>query len=89
MRLRSGTHRVEPPFSQCASSLPLPIIQDQEDKPDYIEEASSELNKIMQKAIMLTEMLNEVKPGQVIGRGDAFEVRLSTSLMFKGYNVLN
>ncbi|KAI8347466.1 VHS domain-containing protein [Mortierella sp. GBAus27b] len=50
---------------------------EQEDKPDYVEEASSELDKIMEKAILLTEMLNGVKPGESIGRGDAFEELLS------------
>jgi len=28
----------------------------------------------MQKATLLTEMLNDVKPGEIIGRGDIFEV---------------
>ncbi|KAF9358751.1 hypothetical protein BGX34_008783 [Mortierella sp. NVP85] len=51
---------------------------EQEEKPDYAEEAASELDKIMQKAVMLTEMLNDVKPGEVIGRGDIFEELLST-----------
>lgn len=27
----------------------------------------------MQKATLLTEMLNDVKPGEIIGRGDIFE----------------
>jgi len=54
-------------------------IQEQEEKPDYAEEAASELDKIMQKAAMLTEMLNDVKPGEVIGRGDIFEVRRSNT----------
>ncbi|KAF8930005.1 hypothetical protein BGZ58_008527 [Dissophora ornata] len=51
---------------------------EQEDKPDYAEEASSELDKISQKAVLLTEMLNDVKPGEIIGRGDIFEELLST-----------
>ncbi|KAF9920397.1 hypothetical protein FBU30_009784 [Linnemannia zychae] len=51
---------------------------EQEDKPDYEEEASSELDKIMQKAVLLTEMLNDVKPGEIIGRGDMFEELLGT-----------
>jgi hypothetical protein len=33
----------------------------------------------MEKALLLTEMLNGVKPGESIGRGDAFEV---SELMF-------
>ncbi|KAI1308392.1 hypothetical protein EDD11_004321 [Mortierella claussenii] len=52
--------------------------QEENDKPDYAEEASSELDKISQKAILLTEMLNDVKPGEIIGRGDIFEELLST-----------
>ncbi|KAF9116247.1 hypothetical protein BGX27_004098 [Mortierella sp. AM989] len=51
---------------------------EQEEKPDYAEEALSELEKISQKAILLTEMLNDVKPGEIIGRGDIFEELLST-----------
>ncbi|KAG0353044.1 hypothetical protein BGZ54_002428, partial [Gamsiella multidivaricata] len=51
---------------------------EQEEKPDYAEEASSELDKILQKAVLLTEMLNDVKPGEIIGRGDIFEELLST-----------
>ncbi|KAG0374470.1 hypothetical protein BGX24_010354 [Mortierella sp. AD032] len=51
---------------------------EQEEKPDYEEEASSELDKILQKAVLLTEMLNDVKPGEIIGRGDMFEELLST-----------
>ncbi|KAG0208223.1 hypothetical protein BGX28_000751 [Mortierella sp. GBA30] len=51
---------------------------EQEEKPDYAEEASSELDKILQKAVLLTEMLNDVKPGEIIGRGDIFEDLLST-----------
>ncbi|KAF9082150.1 hypothetical protein BGX23_012765 [Mortierella sp. AD031] len=51
---------------------------EQEEKPDYEEEASSELDKILQKAVLLTEMLNDVKPGESIGRGDIFEELLST-----------
>ncbi|KAF9119369.1 hypothetical protein BGW39_000343 [Mortierella sp. 14UC] len=45
----------------------------QEEKPDYVEQASAELDKILSKATMLIEMLNEVKPGEIIGRGDIFE----------------
>ncbi|KAF9289978.1 hypothetical protein BGZ68_008179 [Mortierella alpina] len=51
---------------------------EQEVKPDYAEEASSELDKILQKAVLLTEMLNDVKPGEIIGRGDIFEELLAT-----------
>ncbi|KAG0279784.1 hypothetical protein BGZ96_001809 [Linnemannia gamsii] len=51
---------------------------EQEEKPNYEEEASSELDKILLKAVLLTEMLNEVKPGESIGRGDKFEELLST-----------
>ncbi|KAF9360957.1 hypothetical protein BGX26_006951 [Mortierella sp. AD094] len=51
---------------------------EQEEKPDYAEEALTELEKISQKAILLTEMLNDVKPGEIIGRGDIFEDLLST-----------
>ncbi|KAF9996529.1 hypothetical protein BGZ65_007885, partial [Modicella reniformis] len=51
---------------------------ERDNKPDYIEEASSELDKIMEKAGLLTEMLNDVKPGEIIGRGDIFEELLST-----------
>ncbi|KAG0369998.1 hypothetical protein BGX24_002214 [Mortierella sp. AD032] len=46
---------------------------EQEEKPDYAEQASAELDKILSKASMLIEMLNEVKPGEIIGRGDIFE----------------
>ncbi|KAG0206272.1 hypothetical protein BGX28_002269 [Mortierella sp. GBA30] len=46
---------------------------EQEEKPDYAEQASVELNKIQQKATLLMEMLNDVKPGEIIGRGDIFE----------------
>lgn len=49
---------------------------EQEEKPDYAEQASSELDKILQKAVLLTEMLNDVKPGEIIGRGDIFEVKI-------------
>lgn len=49
---------------------------EQEEKPDYAEQASSELDKILQKAVLLTEMLNDVKPGEIIGRGDIFEVMM-------------
>ena len=49
--------------------------QEQEEKPDYAEQASAELDKILSKATMLIEMLNEVKPGEIIGRGDIFEVQ--------------
>ncbi|ORZ26721.1 VHS domain-domain-containing protein [Lobosporangium transversale] len=52
--------------------------QEENEKPDYEEEATSELEKISQKAILLTEMLNDVKPGEIIGRGDIFEELLST-----------
>ncbi|KAG0305651.1 hypothetical protein BGZ98_003792 [Dissophora globulifera] len=51
---------------------------EQEERPNYQEEASSELDKISQKAVLLTEMLNDVKPGEIIGRGDIFEELLST-----------
>ncbi|KAF9310567.1 hypothetical protein BG003_008411 [Podila horticola] len=51
---------------------------EQEEKPDYAEQASSELDKILQKAVLLTEMLNDVKPGEIIGRGDIFEDLLGT-----------
>ncbi|KAF9140388.1 hypothetical protein BG015_001678 [Linnemannia schmuckeri] len=46
---------------------------EQAEKPDYAEQASAELDKILSKATMLIEMLNEVKPGEIIGRGDIFE----------------
>ncbi|KAF9142670.1 hypothetical protein BGX30_002418 [Mortierella sp. GBA39] len=46
---------------------------EQEEKPDYAEQASAELDKILSKATMLIEMLNEVKTGEIIGRGDIFE----------------
>ncbi|KAG9325624.1 hypothetical protein KVV02_000649 [Mortierella alpina] len=46
---------------------------EQEQKPDYVEQASAELEKLLQKATLLTEMLNDVKPGEIIGRGDIFE----------------
>ncbi|KAG0292984.1 hypothetical protein BGZ96_003440 [Linnemannia gamsii] len=46
---------------------------EQVEKPDYAEQASAELEKILSKATMLIEMLNEVKPGEIIGRGDIFE----------------
>ncbi|KAG0092060.1 hypothetical protein BGZ92_010971 [Podila epicladia] len=51
---------------------------EQEEKPDYAEQASSELDKILQKAVLLTEMLNDVKQGEIIGRGDIFEDLLGT-----------
>ncbi|KAF9389998.1 hypothetical protein BGX21_011577, partial [Mortierella sp. AD011] len=51
---------------------------EQEEKPDYAEEALTELEKISQKATLLTEMLNDVKPGEIIGRGDIFEELLNT-----------
>ncbi|GJJ69315.1 ADP-ribosylation factor-binding protein GGA [Entomortierella parvispora] len=51
---------------------------EQEQKPDYAEQAAAELNKFMQKATLLTEMLNDVKPGEIIGRGDIFEELLGT-----------
>ncbi|KAF9432776.1 hypothetical protein BGZ76_010324, partial [Entomortierella beljakovae] len=51
---------------------------EQEEQPDYAEEALSELEKISQKAVLLTEMLNDVKPGEIIGRGDIFEDLLNT-----------
>ncbi|KAG0256546.1 hypothetical protein BG011_004436 [Mortierella polycephala] len=51
---------------------------EQEEKPDYAEQAASELDKILQKAALLTEMLNDVKPGEIIGRGDIFEELLGT-----------
>ncbi|KAG0013677.1 hypothetical protein BGZ81_000884 [Podila clonocystis] len=51
---------------------------EQEEKPDYAEQASSELDKILQKAVLLTEMLNDVKSGEIIGRGDIFEDLLGT-----------
>ncbi|KAG0222708.1 hypothetical protein BGW42_006354 [Actinomortierella wolfii] len=50
----------------------------QEDRPDYKEEAAMELEKIHQKAILLTEMLNDVKPGERIGRNDIFQDLLTT-----------
>ncbi|KAF9966055.1 hypothetical protein BGZ70_003417 [Mortierella alpina] len=46
---------------------------EQEQKPDYAEQASAELEKLLQKATLLTEMLNDVKPGEIVGRGDIFE----------------
>ncbi|KAF9179497.1 hypothetical protein BGZ50_006888 [Haplosporangium sp. Z 11] len=46
---------------------------EQEDKPDYVEQASAELDKLMRNASLLIEMLNDVKPGEIIGRGDIFE----------------
>ncbi|KAG0251689.1 hypothetical protein BG011_007441 [Mortierella polycephala] len=46
---------------------------EQDDKPDYAEQASAELNKLMRNASLLIEMLNDVKPGEIIGRGDIFE----------------
>ncbi|KAI1316263.1 hypothetical protein EDD11_010171 [Mortierella claussenii] len=45
----------------------------QGEKPDYTQQVSADLNKILQKAVFLTEMLNEVKPGEIIGRMDIFE----------------
>ncbi|KAG0050646.1 hypothetical protein BGZ83_004579 [Gryganskiella cystojenkinii] len=51
---------------------------EQEQKPDYAEQASAELEKLIQKATLLTEMLNDVKPGEIIGRGDIFEELLAT-----------
>lgn len=53
------------------------------EKPDYAEQASAELEKILSKATMLIEMLNEVKPGEIIGRGDIFEVPSSSGRQFQ------
>ncbi|KAF9970407.1 hypothetical protein BGZ73_006882 [Actinomortierella ambigua] len=50
----------------------------EEDRPDYKEEAALELEKIHQKAVLLTEMLNDVKPGERIGRNDMFQELLTT-----------
>ncbi|KAF9363111.1 hypothetical protein BGX34_004854 [Mortierella sp. NVP85] len=44
-----------------------------QDKPNYSEQTSVELDKLHQKATLLIEMLNDVKPGEIIGRGDIFE----------------
>ncbi|KAG0212231.1 hypothetical protein BGX33_003748 [Mortierella sp. NVP41] len=46
---------------------------EQEEKPDYAEQASAEMDKMLSKATLLIEMLNDVKPGEIIGRGDIFE----------------
>ncbi|KAF9432730.1 hypothetical protein BGZ76_010391 [Entomortierella beljakovae] len=45
---------------------------EQDDKPDYVEQAQAELNKVLQKAALLNEMLNDVKAGEIIGKGDIF-----------------
>ncbi|RIB25699.1 VHS domain-containing protein [Gigaspora rosea] len=42
-------------------------------KPDYKKQAGEELERIQRKAILLNDMLNNVKPGEVIGEGDIFE----------------
>ncbi|KAG0251070.1 hypothetical protein DFQ27_009024 [Actinomortierella ambigua] len=49
-----------------------------EERPDYKEEAALELEKVHQKAVLLTEMLNDVKPGERIGRNDIFQELLTT-----------
>ncbi|CAG8522050.1 9801_t:CDS:2 [Racocetra fulgida] len=46
---------------------------DPEVKPDYKKQAGEELERIQRKAILLNDMLNNVKPGEVIGEGDIFE----------------
>ncbi|KAF0448446.1 VHS-domain-containing protein [Gigaspora margarita] len=42
-------------------------------KPDYKKQTGEELERIQRKAILLNDMLNNVKPGEVIGEGDIFE----------------
>ncbi|CAJ0764306.1 7997_t:CDS:2, partial [Entrophospora sp. SA101] len=45
----------------------------QEAKPDYKKQVNEELENIQHKAILLNDMLNNVKPNEKIGRGDIFE----------------
>ncbi|CAG8454877.1 7057_t:CDS:10 [Acaulospora colombiana] len=46
---------------------------DPEQKPDYKKQVNEELERIQKKTILLKDMLNNVKPGEEIGKGDVFE----------------
>ncbi|KAG0246651.1 hypothetical protein BGX31_011189 [Mortierella sp. GBA43] len=45
----------------------------EQNKPNYSEQSLAELDKLHRKASLLIEMLNDVKPGEIIGKGDIFE----------------
>ncbi|KAF9117004.1 hypothetical protein BGX27_007058 [Mortierella sp. AM989] len=78
-RLQELIRRGRPADVRAANELVKKMTGfEQDQKPDYVEQASAELNKIMQKATMLNEMLNDVKPGEIIGKGDIFEDILGT-----------
>ena len=50
-------------------------------KTDYRAKAAEEVAKIQQKAKILEEMLQSHKPGDKVGEGDVFEVRLTSDLV--------
>ncbi|KAF9350129.1 hypothetical protein BGX26_011660 [Mortierella sp. AD094] len=73
-RLQELIRRGRPEDVRAANELVKKMTGfEQDQKPDYVEQASAELNKILQKAALLNEMLNDVKPGEIVGRGDIFE----------------
>ncbi|KAF9159632.1 hypothetical protein BGX20_002850, partial [Mortierella sp. AD010] len=73
-RLQELIRRGRPEDVRAANELVKMMTGFEQDrKPDYVEQASAELNKILQKAALLNEMLNDVKPGEIVGRGDIFE----------------
>lgn len=51
---------------------------DPDQKPDYKKQTNTELDKVQQKAILLNDMLNNIKPGERFNGGDVFE-ELSTA----------
>ncbi|KAF9577147.1 hypothetical protein BGW38_007834, partial [Lunasporangiospora selenospora] len=78
-RLQELIRRGRPEDIRAANELIKKMTgYEQETKPDYADQAATELDKIFQKAVLLTEMLNDVKPGEIIGRGDIFEDLLGT-----------
>lgn len=57
-----------------------------ESKPDYRQQALTELNKLESKVILLNEMLDNVDPtrGEKFVAGDVYDVRFASSAAIMG-----
>ncbi|KAK3813184.1 MAG: VHS domain-containing protein [Benniella sp.] len=72
-QLQELIRRGRPEDVRAANDLVRRMTGFDQNKPNYSEQTSVELDKLHQKATLLIEMLNDVKPGEIIGRGDIFE----------------
>ncbi|KAF9963031.1 hypothetical protein BGZ65_006402 [Modicella reniformis] len=72
-QLQELIRRGRPEDVRAANELVKRMTGYEHNKPKYSEQTSAVLDRLRQKATLLMEMLNDVKPGEIIGRGDIFE----------------